>query len=118
MRREASTARIDSPPSSWPNPDSGDVVRMVNNGRDARRRMAQWRGQFTWLTHQTKLEDAEAVLRRAVVAFRGAPPADVAAKAKAVRQVAERVLNLRLKLLKARRAAQPPSTTAARTPSN
>lgn len=70
--------------------------------------MAQWRGQFTWLTHQTKLEDAEAVLRRAVVAFRGAPPADVAAKAKAVRQVAERVLNLRLKLLKARRAAQPP----------
>lgn len=70
--------------------------------------MAQWRGQFTWLTHQTKLEDAEAVLRRAVVAFRGALPAEAAGKAKAVRHLAERVLNLRVKLLRARRAAQPP----------
>ena len=70
--------------------------------------MAQWRGQFTGLTHATKLEDAEEVLRRAVVVFRGTLPAEAAGKAKAVRHLAERVLNLRLKLLKARRAAGPP----------
>jgi hypothetical protein len=70
--------------------------------------MAQWRGQFTGLTHETKLADAEATLRTAVAAFRAAAPAKSKAKAKAVRQLAEQVLRLRLKLLKARRDARGP----------
>jgi hypothetical protein len=70
--------------------------------------MAQWRGQFTGLTHETKLADAEATLRTAVAAFRAAAPAKSKAKAKAVRQLAERVLRLRLKLLKASRNRRQP----------
>lgn len=63
--------------------------------------MAQWLGQFSGLTHGTKLADAEATLRVAVDAFHRAEPADRAKKATAVRHLGDRVLNLRLKLLKA-----------------
>lgn len=63
--------------------------------------MAQWLGQFSGLTHGTKLADAEATLRGAVSAFHREEPADREAKAEAVRHLGRRVLNLRLKLLKA-----------------
>lgn len=65
--------------------------------------MAQWLGQLTGLTHRTKLTDAEASLRTAVASFRAAPPAEMPAKARAVRRLATRVLTLRVKWLKARR---------------
>ena len=65
--------------------------------------MAQWGGQFLGLSHRSKLAAAEATLRTAVAAFRGAAPTEVAKKAKAVRRLAARVLALRLKLLEARR---------------
>ena len=65
--------------------------------------MAQWSGQFTGLSHRTKVADAEATLRTAVAALRVAAPAEVATKAKAVRRLAARILGLRVKMLKARR---------------
>ncbi len=70
--------------------------------------VAQWIGQFTGLSHCTKLADAEATLRTAVATFRAANPAESTTKAKAVRRLAARVLNLRVKLLKARRNAYGP----------
>ncbi len=70
--------------------------------------MAQWLGQFSGLTHESKLEDAEATLRTAVAAFRAASQPDVAKKAKAVQRLAARVLSLRVKLLKARLNANGP----------
>jgi hypothetical protein len=70
--------------------------------------VAQWGGQFNGLSHQSKLADAEATLRAAVVALRAAAPAEAASKAKAVRRLAARVLNLRVKMLKARRNAYGP----------
>jgi len=70
--------------------------------------MAQWRGQFSGLAHGTKLADAEATLRVAVNAFHRSEPADKETKAEAVRHLGDRVLNLRLKLLKAIRNFGPP----------
>ncbi len=70
--------------------------------------MAQWVGQFTGLSHASKVADAEATLRAAVAAFRAAEPGAAASKSKAVRRLAARVLTLRLKLLKARRNAYGP----------
>src|SRR2546423_538656 len=70
--------------------------------------MAQWRGQFTDQTHRSKLAVAETTLRTAVAGFRAATPAEASAKAKAVRRLATRVLELRLKMLKARRNALGP----------
>ena len=74
--------------------------------------MAQWRGQFTGLTHMTKLADAEGTLRTAIAAFHIAPSAKSKAKAKAIRQLAERVLRLRLKLLRALRNRLGPMDSA------
>ncbi|HEX4610438.1 MAG TPA: hypothetical protein VH092_19770 [Urbifossiella sp.] len=74
--------------------------------------MAQWRGQFTGLSHESKLADAQGTLRTAVAAFRAAGPSEVSAKAKAVRRLAARVLDLRLKMLKARRTALGPVDSA------
>jgi hypothetical protein len=80
----------------------------VGAGRRRVETVAQWSGQFTGLSHETKLADAEATLRTAVAALRAAPPAEAATKAKAVRRLAARVLNLRVKLLRARRNAYGP----------
>jgi hypothetical protein len=70
--------------------------------------MAQWRGQFTGLTHETKVADAEDSLRTAVAALRAAEPNALPAKVKAVRRLAARLLAVRLKALKARRVLATP----------
>lgn len=64
--------------------------------------MAQWNGQFSGLTHETKVQDIEASLRQAVVAYRGASVAERDSKAKAVRHLSKRLLAARLKALRAR----------------
>jgi hypothetical protein len=81
---------------------------VLGANRNARWRVAQWRGQFSGLTHATKVEDAEDTLRTAVAAFRAAGPVSAPAKAKAVRRLAARLLTVRRKALKARRAADTP----------
>jgi hypothetical protein len=70
--------------------------------------VAQWQWQFSGLTHESKVEDAEDTLRTAVAALRAAGPDAVPAKARAVRRLAARLLAVRLKVLKARRAAATP----------
>jgi hypothetical protein len=68
--------------------------------------MAQWLGQFSGHTHATRVEDAEASLRRAVEAFRAAGSSlDRVERAKAVHRLAKGLLRARLKLAKARLAA-------------
>jgi hypothetical protein len=71
--------------------------------------VAQWLGQFSGHTHATRVEDAEETLRHAVAAFRAAASDDVRRrKARSVRNLAERLLSARLKLLKARLTALEP----------
>lgn len=75
--------------------------------------MAQWVGQFSGRTHETRVQDAEDALRHAVLAFRESSPTDVReAKAKNVRHLAKRLLQARLRLLKGRiaQASEPRMT--------
>ena len=67
--------------------------------------MAQWNGQFSGLTHETKVQDIEASLRQAVTAFDAAPDAERESKAKAVHHLSGRLLAGRLKALRARLSA-------------
>lgn len=61
--------------------------------------MAQWLGQFSGLTHESKVKDAEDSLRVAVAALRSAATdRDVRKKRGAVDRLAMRLLRARLKL--------------------
>lgn len=65
--------------------------------------MAQWLGQFTGNSHQTKVEDLEATLRHAIDIFREtALPEERLVKEKAVRKLAKKLLTARLKFLRAK----------------
>lgn len=64
--------------------------------------MAQWRGQFTDLTHVSKVADREEQLRCAVATFHLSNQPDGKSKrAKSVMSLAKRLLAARVKLLKA-----------------
>ncbi|MCB9566025.1 MAG: hypothetical protein H6710_02185 [Myxococcales bacterium] len=64
--------------------------------------MAQWAGQYTGRTHRSAAADAEALLRRAIEAFRGATDEERRRKAKALVRLAERLRVVRRRLLRAR----------------
>jgi hypothetical protein len=75
--------------------------------------VAQWLGQFSGRTHETRVQDAEDALRHAVLAFRDASAAhEREKKAKNVRHLAMRLLQARIRLFKARlsRASEPRMT--------
>lgn len=63
--------------------------------------MAQWMGQFSGLTHATKVHAIEESLRLAVKSLAAAGAADTVRKAKAVRHLSERLLAARLRQLRA-----------------
>jgi len=71
--------------------------------------MAQWLGQFSGNTHLSKVKDREEQLRQAVDAYRaGATPEERAAHGKTVVRLAERLLEARVRAVKARLAALDP----------
>ena len=66
--------------------------------------MAQWNGQYSGNSHSTKVDDFEYMLRHAVAVSNQATSEELRHdKAKAVRKLAAKVLNARLKLIKAKR---------------
>lgn len=67
--------------------------------------MAQWSGQYTGLTHATRVDDAEASLRHAVEVLRAARTEDREKQAKIVHALARRVLSARSRHIKARLVA-------------
>lgn len=67
--------------------------------------MAQWAGQFSGFTHETKVQDIEVSLRQAVESFRASSETDRDARLKAARRLAERLRVARLKALRARLSA-------------
>lgn len=67
--------------------------------------MAQWLGQFTGNTHETKVHDAEDALQHSVDVYRSLlHDASREKKAKAILKQAERLLRARQKLAGARHA--------------
>lgn len=65
--------------------------------------MAQWQGQFSGRTHETRAVDVEDTLRRTVTALRQAiSPAERERLTKQVRDLARRLLRARLQLVKSR----------------
>jgi hypothetical protein len=72
---------------------------------DFAKSMAQWTGQFSGFTHETKVQDIERSLRQAIQSFKAASEPGRAGKLKAVRQLSERLLAARRKALRARISA-------------
>ena len=64
--------------------------------------MAQWQYGNGGLTHETKVQDIEVLLRQGIAAFDTAAEVERESKAKAVRLLSERLLRARLKALRAR----------------
>src|SRR5882762_1612725 len=67
--------------------------------------MAQWTGQFSGFTHETKVQDIEHSLRHAIKTFEAAPEAERIGKLKAIRHLSAKLLAARLKALRARISA-------------
>jgi hypothetical protein len=74
--------------------------------------VAQWWGQFSGRTHETRLQDVEDALKLAVVAFRESAGGEREHQARNVRKLAKRVLSARLRVLRSRivRASEPRMT--------
>jgi len=66
--------------------------------------VAQWKGQYSGRTHESRVADVEASLRVAVEALRTATEKDRKNKARSARLLAERVLLARIRQIKARRS--------------
>jgi hypothetical protein len=66
------------------------------------RTMAQWLGQYSGRTHETKVHDLEESLRVAIDALHGASAEEQPRKTKAVHQFAEKLLSARSKALGAK----------------
>lgn len=65
--------------------------------------MAQWVGQYTGNTHTTKVRDLEETLENSIAKFRELKTdEEKLVKQKAIIKIAEKVLNARLKFLKAK----------------
>jgi len=67
--------------------------------------MAQWLGAYSGLTHETKMQDIEASLRKAVKAFAAASGLERDLKLENIRHLSERLLAARLKVLRAKISA-------------
>ncbi len=68
--------------------------------------MAQWLGQYTGLTHATRVLDAEQALRHAIEVLRVKSAIDERTRQKKiVRKLAKRVLSARTRLVRANLAA-------------
>jgi hypothetical protein len=67
--------------------------------------MAQWTGQFSGSTHETKVQDIQNSLRQAIKILEAASEVDRAGKLKSIRRLSERLLAARLKALRARISA-------------
>ena len=64
--------------------------------------MAQWNGQYTGNTHGTRVTDFEQTLRHAIDVFKTASDEMRSNNARAVKKLAAKVLNARLKMVKAK----------------
>ena len=70
--------------------------------------MAQWIGQYSGLTHETKVQDLEESLRKAIKAFYTVSESERKSKLKAVLHISERLLVTRSKVLRTRISALDP----------
>ena len=67
--------------------------------------MAQWSGQYSGFTHDTRVQDIERSLRLAIKTSKVSPEVDRNQKLKAIRHLSERLRAARLKALRARISA-------------
>jgi hypothetical protein len=66
--------------------------------------MAQWAWQFSGLSHATKVDDYEAMLAHAIEIYKAAPDEEQKLKkARSTKKLASKVLNARLKMIRAKR---------------
>ncbi|MBX3244837.1 MAG: hypothetical protein KF685_10310 [Acidobacteria bacterium] len=63
--------------------------------------MAQWQGQFTGNSHATKVQDHEQLLKHAIEVIEGTSDDRKYAKERSARKLAAKVLNSRLKMIRA-----------------
>jgi hypothetical protein len=64
--------------------------------------MAQWNGQYTGNSHATKVEDHENMLKHSVQVFDSCDQVQRVTKGKAVKKLAAKVFNARLKMVRAK----------------
>jgi len=71
-------------------------------GEKRKYNMAQWMGQYTGRTHESKVKDIEETLLKAIEALKTVDENNLEAKEKSVIHLCERLLSARLKAVKAR----------------
>ena len=68
--------------------------------------MAQWIGQFSGRTHESRVADAEVTLRHAIDSLSASGPETIAHARKSVLNLAEKLLSARMRQRKARLSQQ------------